>query len=172
MAKTINISIKELAKELGKTKLLDKHLHEVKGAVFDACFRSTNKFTKVSPVDTGLYANSWEVDENEEFVFLGNTAPYAYDIEYGSKPHNVDIKVLEQWAGRKLQVESNHKEAKRVARIAHYKIKTKGTDAHYILTNGINDILVPTVIKNLDKLSNGDEVMKDKSKKRNKHKDY
>lgn len=98
---TTSISLNELSKELGK--FAEKHIDIVRAAVARGIMRSIPELVMQSPVDTGLYANSWDYHEGPNNVTVGNTAPHAPIIEYGARPHKVPIKPLLDWAKRVLQ---------------------------------------------------------------------
>ena len=56
------ISIHDLARKLGKPEgFLREFQDEMWEIALDALLQSEKKMAKRSPVDTGLYANSWEV---------------------------------------------------------------------------------------------------------------
>lgn len=99
MSKTINLA--DFSKEL--TRYSEDHIDIVKAAVARGIMRSIPELVRQSPVDTGLYANSWDYHEGEKAVTVGNTAPHAPIIEYGARPHKMPIKPLLDWAKRVLQ---------------------------------------------------------------------
>ena len=167
MAKVINLKLKEFSKHLEK-EFVNNHKEEVKAAVLDACLQSITQFVQVSPVDTGLYSNSWEAMADEKNVYFGNTAPYAYKIEYGTKAYQMkheEFQRLLLWSARQLKVPPTHKKAKALAGYVYHKIKTEGLEPKYILTNGIEDFLKPYIEENLRLLEKGDSTMKNKAKK-------
>lgn len=106
------VSLNNLSKELGLN--ISSRLEEYKKAVLDACLESLPDLIEASPVDTGLYAQSWGVEEGESSVTVGNTAPHAPIIEYGARPFTPPIKPLLDWAKRVLsgQKDANGKPIK------------------------------------------------------------
>ena len=101
--KTVNL--KDFAKELGT--FTDERIEQLKRATINGVAKGVPVLVRESPVDTGLYAASWDFtfEEKEEFfrVFLGNTAPHAPIIEHGARPHRPPLGPLLAWAKRVLQ---------------------------------------------------------------------
>ena len=64
--------------------------------------RSIPDLVSKSPVDTGQYANSWDVTLTEQSAILGNFAPHASVIERGARPFKPPIGPLLAWAKRVL----------------------------------------------------------------------
>ena len=156
MATAKTISLKDFSKLFGKDeKFLRKNLKRVKDAVYDGALRSVKPLAEKSPVDTGLYASSWEVDKrggkDPVEIVIGNTAPYAYTIEFGAPPHKPPVLAIQEWAARKLQKPINDPEVKRLTWGTVNKIKEKGQDPKYILTKGIEEIILPNIKKSFEK---------------------
>lgn len=88
------------------SKVLDgfskKTLKEQKAAVARGLARSIPDLVAASPVDTGLYAASWDFHVDDLAGIIGNYAPYAGIIEDGARPFTPPIEPLLQWAHRVL----------------------------------------------------------------------
>lgn len=98
--KVINLS--DFSKEI--EGFTNAAIEEQRAAVVRGLARSIPELVKASPVDTGLYASSWDLLESEKSVIIGNYAPHAPIIEYGTRPgHKVPIRVLLAWAKRVLK---------------------------------------------------------------------
>ena len=143
--------MEELVKELGKdSKYLKENKKYVFEEVLDACLESIPEFTARSPVDTGLYASSWEVEpERYEAVFFGNTAPYAAVIEHGARPFEAPIKPLLEWAARKLQREISDPEVRRLAWGVKKKFEREGMKPLHIMSKGVDEVLIPNILGRL-----------------------
>jgi hypothetical protein len=144
-AKTVNL--KDLAKELGAFS--DGHIASLKKATVLGIAKSVPDLVAASPIDTGLYAASWDFSEMEYGAVLGNTAPYASIIEYGVRPgHWAPIKPLLQWAKRVLRDPSQPPEYSSavwgLAKYTQKKIYDFGQAPKHIMTNAI-----PTIIENI-----------------------
>lgn len=98
MARTVDL--KNFAKEIGAFN--KKHITELKAAAARGIAKSIPDLVKASPIDTGLYAQSWDMTVNEESIILGNYAPYAGIIEDGARPFKPPIGPLLRWAKRVL----------------------------------------------------------------------
>jgi hypothetical protein len=147
MSKVINLS--EFAKELGAWS--ESHIVELKAGALAGVARSIPDLVAASPVDTGLYAQSWNFTETETSVILGNYAPYAPIIEYGSRPgHRVPIQPLLAWAKRVLGDPSqppNYSPAVRgLAYGTQKKIFDRGTLPKAVLQNAM-----PMILENIKK---------------------
>ena len=152
MATVKVIDIKNLTKELG-VKFAKSNKKEVYEAVYDGLLKSVEPMAERSPVDTGLYANSWEVEKlDENTVTFGNTAPYAFTLEKGARPYTAPIQPLLEWAGRKLQLPEDHPEVKSFAWAVRKKFEREGMAPKNILEKGIDEVIMPNILKNLDKV--------------------
>ena len=153
MATIKTISIDKAAKELGKNFPKSQRKEVIK-AVYDALLQCVKPMAERSPVDTGLYAASWEVKktESEETVTFGNTAPYAFVIEKGARPFNAPIEPLIEWASRKLSLPKHHPEVKSFAWAIKRKFAREGMEPKNVLEKGIEEVLIPKIKENLDRL--------------------
>jgi len=97
--KTIKLS--QLASELG---IAARDIQEAqRGIVANAIIKEFPNIIKNSPVDTGLFSQSWDLVQTETSMLLGNYAPHASIIEYGARPFTPPIGPLLAWAKRVLQ---------------------------------------------------------------------
>ena len=137
------INLRDASKEIGK--YADTHLLQMKAAVISGIARSLPDLIKASPVDTGLYAQSWDMIETEKSVFLGNYAPHAPIIERGARPFTPPLKPLLEWAKRVTGDPGQPPEySKHVWALANYtrnKIKQYGMEPKHIMENAIPNIL-------------------------------
>lgn len=140
------VNLQDLATELGAVS--EAHLVELKKATALGVARSIPDLVKASPVDTGLYAQSWDFTANERGVILGNYAPHAAVIEYGARPFTPPIKPLLEWAKRVLKDPSQPPEySDRVWALAkgtQKKISEQGMKPQKVMENAI-----PTIIENI-----------------------
>lgn len=151
------VDIKEFAKELGVWN--ENRLKELRQAVVRGVYRSLPDLVAASPVDTGLYAQSWQVVQTEESVVVGNTAPYAGIIEYGARPFTPPLPPLLAWAKRVLtgqksadgstiqtgQPESDYSpEVWALAKYVQKKISERGIEPRHVMENTL-----PTILANI-----------------------
>lgn len=138
-----NIKLSELSKELGN--FADKSFEQQKTAVVRGLYRSLPDLVKSSPVDTGLYAQSWDVKHDNNGAQIGNYAPHAPIIEFGARPFTPPLAPLLSWAKRVLGDESQPPNySDRVWALAKYtqkKIAQVGMEPKHILENAIPGIL-------------------------------
>ncbi len=141
MAKSVILS--DFAKELKDFE--GKTLKEQKEATLKGIARSIPDLVKASPVDTGLYAQSWAFSETETSAILGNFAPHAAIIEHGARPFTPPIKPLLEWAKRVLKDPSqppNYSEhVWALAKGTQKKIAAQGIKPRHILENALPQII-------------------------------
>jgi hypothetical protein len=144
MAKTINLS--ELARELGAES--DSQLEDLKQATLLGIAKSIPYLVENSPVDTGLYAQSWDFKKEEWGAVLGNYAPHSPMIEYGARPFTPPLKPLLAWAKRVLQDPSQppnySSDVWRLAKYTQSKIAREGMKPRAVMENAI-----PQIIENI-----------------------
>ncbi len=120
-------------------------LEKQKKAVIRGLTRSIPDLVKASPVDTGLYAQSWDIQLTKESGTIGNTAPHAPIIEYGARPFKAPIVPLLQWAKRVLKDPSQppqYSEAvRRLAYGTQAKIQKEGMKPRSVLQNTMPKIM-------------------------------
>jgi len=149
------VSLNELADELeAYTK---SQIEDLKAATVRGIARSIPLLVERSPVDTGLYAQSWDFTATEYGAILGNYAPYSGVIEYGMRPgHWVPIEPLLAWAKRVLtntqgndgkpiktgQPESGYSdEVVALARGTQRKIYERGLLPRHVMRDAIPEII-------------------------------
>ena len=137
------VSLKDFANELGADT--PERIESLKEATLMGIARSIPTLVKASPVDTGLYAQSWDFRKEEWGAVLGNYAPHAAIIEYGARPFTPPIKPLLEWAKRVLKDSSQPPDySERVwalARGTQNKIKAEGMKPKSIMEKTIPEIL-------------------------------
>lgn len=142
------VSLDNLAEELGLWGRT--FLEEAKAAVMRGIQRSIPELVKASPVDTGLYAQSWDAEFTETGAMVGNTAPHAPIIEYGARPFRPPLKPLLEWAKRVLKDESQppnySREVRALAIGVQRKIMQQGIAPRHILENAL-----PMILENIRK---------------------
>jgi hypothetical protein len=143
-SKTVNLAdfAKEL-REFNEGSLEEQRLATVRGIA-----ASIPDLVKASPVDTGLYGQSWNFSSTEESAILGNTAPHAPIIEYGARPFTPPIGPLLAWAKRVLQDPSQPPDYSdkvwALARGVQGKIAKSGMQPKKVMEN-----MIPAIIENI-----------------------
>lgn len=101
-----------------------------------------------SPVDTGLYAQSWDFTETEFGAIVGNYAPHAAIIENGARPFTPPIGPLLAWAKRVLKDPSQppeySSEVWALAKGTQKKIASFGMEPKHIMEQ-----MIPTIIERI-----------------------
>ena len=137
------VELKDFSKVL--EEFSEKHISELRKGVVSGIAKSIPDLVRASPVDTGLYAQSWDFTSDEEKAVLGNYAPHAPIIEFGARPFTPPIKPLLEWAKRVLQDSSQPPEYSdqvwSLARGTQNKISQVGMAPKHILQNAIPQIL-------------------------------
>jgi len=140
------INLRDFSDELRRSN--DDRLDEQRSAVANGIARSIPKLVESSPVDTGLYASSWDFTIGEKNAILGNFAPHAAIIENGARPFTPPIKPLLDWAKRVLkdpgQPPKYSPDVWSLARGVQRKIQREGMKPRSILEKAI-----PMVIDNI-----------------------
>jgi hypothetical protein len=129
-------------------------LKALRDAAAKGVARSIPDLVAASPVDTGLYAQSWDMRVDEMAVILGNYAPHAPIIEYGARPFTPPLGPLLAWAKRVLggggknvtgQPETGYSdEVWALARYTQAKIAREGIKPRHIMEN-----MIPQIIENI-----------------------
>jgi len=144
MSKKVNLN--DFAKSLGDYSNLS--IDQKKKAITKGIVKSIPDLVAASPVDTGLYAQSWAFNVDEESIIIGNTAPYAGIIEDGARPHRCPIGPLLAWAKRVLGSSSQPPDYDRevwgLAIGVQKKIEEHGQAPKHVLANAI-----PKIIENI-----------------------
>lgn len=143
---TKTVKLSEFPREI--REFSERTLEDQKKATIRGIARSLPELVAASPVDTGLYAQSWHFSVEETKAIIGNYAPYAPMIEFGTRPFTPPIAPLLAWAKRVLQDGSQPPDySPRVwalARGVQNKIAAQGLKPRHILTN-----MVPKIIDNI-----------------------
>lgn len=106
----------------------------------------------VGAVDRGLFKNSWFTRQGAGHVEIRNNAPYASDVEIGSRPHRVNFLVLLAWVNRKKDDIGIDKDGVYpVAKAIQKKIAREGTKPMFI-AKGLIPELTKTNRKELEAL--------------------
>lgn len=137
VVKTVNL--KDFAKEIGA--FTEREIENLRVATQRGIINSIPKLVEDSPVDTGLYASSWDFTETEFGMILGNYAPHAAIIEHGARPFTPPLDPLIAWAARVLQVPADSADARRLAYLTQQKIKREGMAPRNILANAMPGIM-------------------------------
>jgi hypothetical protein len=133
-------------------RVLEEFTHlsfkQIKKGVTSGVARSILDLVKASPVDTGLYAQSWAFTADEEKVVLGNYAPHAPIIEYGTRKFMPPLKPLLDWAKRVLkdpgQPPDYSPHVWALARYTQHKISEEGIKPKHVLEKTL-----PKIIQNI-----------------------
>ncbi len=143
---TKSVSLDNLAKELGAYS--ESQIKNLKQATLLGIAKSIPDLVEKSPVDTGLYAQSWDFTETEFGAVVGNYAPHAAIIEHGARPFTPPLGPLLAWAKRVLKDASQppdySKEVWGLAIGTQKKIASQGMAPKHILENTI-----PKIIENI-----------------------
>lgn len=138
------VPLELFAKRLGQfTK--EELLPMQKKAVIQGIAKSIPLLVEASPVDTGLYAQSWDFTYDEKSAVLGNYAPHAPIIEDGARPFTPPIAPLLAWAKRILQDPSQPPEYSdavwALAKYTQNKISEQGITPRHVLGNNLDAII-------------------------------
>jgi len=136
---SIVVSLEKFSKELDK--LSKESIDKFKISVVDTLYEYLPRLVEKSPVDTGLYAQSWRVEVTEKTASLGNLAPYAPIIEFGARPFTPPLRPLLEWARRVLKKSTIDDECYALARGIQRKFAAHGMEPKHILTNSIPEII-------------------------------
>lgn len=141
---TIRVDLKDLSKKF------DEASEEIKAAMVrgleSGVMRGQVIVMKESPVDTGLYRSSWQTQKIADgHMQLGNSAPHAPAIEFGTRPHKPPLAPLLAWAKRVLKDPSQppnySAEVRGLAVGVQKKIEREGQAPRHVLTNAIPKII-------------------------------
>lgn len=149
------VKLEDLSKAL--TGFGNVSLEKQRKAVASGMLQSIPDLVNDSPVDTGLYAQSWSFTSLEKSAILGNTAPHAPIIERGARPFVPPIGPLLRWAKRVLQDPSQppnfSSEVWALAKGTQNKIAKEGMQPRHVLERNI-----PMIIENIKKELNRVEL--------------
>jgi len=133
------VELDKFEEELGMFS--KQHIENFRMAIIDSISENMRTLVDNSPVDTGLYAQSWKMEVLTDMVLVGNTAPYAPMIEFGTRPFTPPLRPLLEWARRVLKRPIIDNECYRLAIGIQKKISQQGMVPHHILTNTIDKIM-------------------------------
>lgn len=137
------VRLQDFGKELEAES--DRQIEALRIATLKGVVDAIPKLVAASPVDTGLYAQSWNFSEEEGKVILGNYAPHASVIEDGARPFTPPLEPLLQWAKRVLndgsQPPDYSPQVRSLAFAVQQKIKRYGMQPKNIMTNAIPEII-------------------------------
>jgi hypothetical protein len=136
---TIRVSLEKFSGEL--KEYAEKDIEKYKKSVIDALLKNLQTVVKSSPIDTGLYAQSWDLIIEEKQALLGNYAPHAPIIEFGARPFRPPLKPLLDWARRVLNKPEFDEHVWALAKYTQGKIEREGMKPRHILTNALDLIL-------------------------------
>jgi hypothetical protein len=140
------VALEDFAKELGA--FTDTQIENLKQATLLGIAAAIPHLVETSPVDTGLYAQSWDFKAEEWGAIVGNTAPHSPIIEYGARPFTPPIGPLLAWAKRVLKDPSQppdySNEVWALARGTQNKIAAVGMQPKHVMENAI-----PKIIENI-----------------------
>jgi hypothetical protein len=140
------VKLENFGKVLGEFSSLS--IKEQRTGVVSGLAKSIRLLVEASPVDTGLYAQSWDFTHDEQSATLGNYAPHAAIIEFGARPFTPPLKPLLEWAKRVLGSASQPPEyddaVQGLARYTQKKISEQGMKPRHILQNAL-----PAIIENI-----------------------
>lgn len=139
------VSLKDFAKEFKNFQKMA--LQEQKATVAKGIIDYYPELIRNSPIDTGLFAQSWDLVEAEKSILLGNYAPHAPMIEYGARPFKPPLGPLLAWAKRVTGDPSPYPYSDRVWALARYtqmKIEKVGMKPHNIMEKAI-----PQIVENI-----------------------
>lgn len=145
MSKTVKLG--DFSREL--KGFSEKSLQQQKAAVTSGLMQSMPDLVAASPVDTGMYANSWDMTVDERQAVLGNFAPHAPIIERGARPFTPPLGPLLAWAKRVLQSPSQppdyDSDVQGLARATQAKIAREGIKPRHVLEQ-----MLPNIIANIE----------------------
>lgn len=143
---TKTVVLNDFAKEL--ENFTEERLEDYQRATVEGVAKSIPTLVQNSPVDTGLYAQSWDFTVDEKRVILGNTAPHAPIIERGARPFTPPIAPLLAWAKRVLKDSSQPPDYSdqvwALARGVQQKIAREGIKPRKVLERSL-----PAIIENI-----------------------
>lgn len=133
------VSLERFSSELKKYS--KEHTEAYKASVIDALYKNLIFLVKNSPVDTGLYAQSWDLIVTEKSAMIGNYAPHAAIIEFGARPFTPPIKPLLEWAKRVLKEPDYSDKVWALAKYTQNKIAEHGVEPKHVLTDSLDKII-------------------------------
>lgn len=148
MAKVVPLN--QFSKEL--EKYAEKSIETYRQTVVETLTEHMRVLIQNSPVDTGLFAQSWNLEVDEKRAILGNFAPHAPIIEFGARPFTPPIAPLLEWARRVLQQPEVNSHCWALAKYTQQKISEKGMEPKRILGDAIDEIISELQVKLKERL--------------------
>lgn len=149
----IKVDLKDFAKEMGDFSKAS--LAAQRKAVVRGLWRTLPYLVEQSPVDQGFYAQSWDVRETPKTVMIGNYAPHAAIVEFGTRPFTPPIGPLLAWAKRVLKDPSQpgaySQSVWGLAKAAQASIAARGIIPRMVLQNA-QQIMIDNVKREFNKL--------------------
>lgn len=133
------VPLDKFSKELGD--LSRGQIKQFKAGVIDALAMNLKTLVERSPVDTGLYAQSWALTVTEKSALIGNTAPHAGIIEFGARPFVPPIGPLLEWARRVLKRPEIDDQCWALAKGTQMKIAEEGMEPKHVLGGALDKIV-------------------------------
>jgi len=130
------VPLNKFASELDK--YAKKNMVVYKQTVVEVLVDTMQSLVELSPVDTGLFAQSWNLEVDEKRALLGNFAPHAPIIEFGARPFTPPIGPLLDWAKRVLQKPEIDSHCWALARYVQNKISIEGMLPRHLLSDGVD----------------------------------
>ena len=140
------VKLEDFPKELKEFSRRMPIIYKV--SVIKAVASSLKRLVRTSPIDTGLFAQSWDIIITEKSALLGNTAPHAPHIEFGARPFRPPLRPLLDWARRVLKRPTHDSDVWGLAKYTQAKIEKEGMKPKNILKNQLEEI-VKDIRKNL-----------------------
>jgi hypothetical protein len=149
--KTVKLEV--LPEEISKE--MEISIQQYRQGVISGLYRAIPMLVRKSPVDTGLYAQSWDVEVTDEAATIGNYAPHAPIIELGARPFTPPLPPLLAWAKRVLRDPSQppnySSEVWALAKGVQKKIAERGIAPRMIMSNSLEEI-ISLIREELDKV--------------------
>jgi len=101
--------------------------------------RSQENLLSFGASDTGFLLKSGRRDISGKKKFIIYDAPYAADVEYGTRPHFPPVEAIQAWVKRKLHVK-DEKKSKEIAFSICQAISVHGTKARPYIRNALNEL--------------------------------
>ena len=123
-------------------------LEKQREGVASGLAKSIPDLVAASPVDTGLYSQSWDFTVDEKKAVIGNYATHVPIFESGARPFTPPIGPLLAWAKRVLKSPSQppdyDSEVWALAKGTQNKIREQGMKPRHVLEN-----MLPKIIDNV-----------------------
>lgn len=133
------VPLDKFSKEL--RKYAENDIERYRKSVVDALYKNLQTLVRNSPVDTGLYAQSWDLILTEKSALIGNYAPHAGIVEFGARPFRPPLKPLLDWARRVLKKADFDEHVWALAKYTQNKIEEFGMEPRHVLTDSLDKII-------------------------------